>query len=59
MGEHMIGDDIILGGTPKEVDTFINELDIDRGEQPDGQAMPADGALRGDVPHSNPDKENK
>lgn len=59
MGEHMIGDNIILGGTPEEAEALMEELDTSRGEQPDGQALPADGALRGDTPLSNPDKENK
>lgn len=30
-----------------------------RGEQPDDQALPVDGALRGDTPLSNLDKEIK
>jgi hypothetical protein len=36
----------------------LSSLSVEpRGEQPDSPALPADGALRGDVPLSEPGKE--
>lgn len=43
----------------RQIDFIENKPRIDRGEQPDEAIQSLPGALRGDVPLSNPDEEIK
>lgn len=48
-----------LDASVEELDVFWNAVYAARGEQPETLALPKPGALRGDAPLSNPEKEIK
>lgn len=52
-------EDVVPSRRQTLVDFLVRrELNEPRGEQPDSQALPADGALRGETPLSGFEKEN-